>query len=232
MNNINNKVEVQVLDDLHYLKNGKRCKKVWGHGINDADYEVQPRSGNGKQEMCLIYDRWVGMLRRCYSSKYKIKNETYRNVVCCKEWLLFSNFKSWMEKQKWQDRQLDKDLLSYKNEVYSPDLCIFVPKEINTFMIKSDKTRGEYPLGVSFYKKRGNFIAGGNDSIRKMSTTFGYANTPKQAHKLWQEQKIKSAIFLRNKYCNTGDLLIAKGLQRVIDKIQHDLDNNLITEDF
>ena len=48
MSNINNKVEVQVLDDLHYLKNGKRCKKVWGHGINDADYEVQPRSGNGK----------------------------------------------------------------------------------------------------------------------------------------------------------------------------------------
>ena len=87
-------------------------------------------------------------------------------------------------------------------------------------------------MGVSFYKKRGNFIAGGNDSIRKMSTTFGYANTPEQAHKLWQEQKIKSAIFLKYKYCNTEDLLIAKGLQRVIDKIQHDLNNNLITEDF
>lgn len=82
------------------------------------------------------------MFRRCYSSKYKIKNETYKNVLCCEEWLLFSNFKSWMEKQEWKGRQLDKDLLSYKNEVYSPNLCIFVPKEINTFMIKSDKTRG------------------------------------------------------------------------------------------
>lgn len=30
------KVEVQVLNDLHYLKNGKKCKKVWGHGINDS----------------------------------------------------------------------------------------------------------------------------------------------------------------------------------------------------
>lgn len=232
MSSIGSCVEVQVISDLHYLKNGKKCKKVWGHGINDADYEVQPSLGNGKQGMCPIYDRWVGMLRRCYSDNYKSKNETYKDVVCCDEWLLFSNFKCWMEQQKWEDRQLDKDLLVYRNEVYSPTLCLFVPKEINTFLIKSDKSRGIYPLGVSFYKKRGNFIAGGNDSIRRMPTTFGYANTPEEAHKLWQRQKIRAAIFLRDEYKDLGDLLIAKGLQRVADKIQHDLDNNLVTEDF
>ena len=232
MYNRSSKVEVQVLNDLHYLKNGKKCKKVWGHGINDADYEVQPSIGDGKQDMCPIYDRWVGMLRRCYSSKYKTKNETYKNVVCCEEWHLFSNFKSWMEQQDWEGKQLDKDLLFYRNNVYSPKACIFVPKEINTFMIKSDKARGEYPIGVSFYKKRNNFIASGNDSVRKISTTFGYADTPEEAHRLWQKQKIKSAIFLMDKYKGTGDILIAKGLQRVADKIQYDLDNDLITEDF
>ena len=206
----------------------RKPKIIYGKGINDVNDYVNDNKGY----RCPFYERWVSMLKRCYSLSWLNKYPTYKGCSVCKEWLTFSNFKSWMEHQKWQGRQLDKDLLSYNNEVYSPDLCVFVPKEINTFMIKSDKTRGEYPLGVSFYKKRGNFIAGGNDSIRKMSTTFGYADTPEQAHKLWQEQKIRSAVFLMDKYKRNDDLLIAQGLQRVIDKIQYDLDNNLITEDF
>lgn len=49
------------------------------------------------------------------------------------------------------------------------------------------------------------------------------------AHKAWQKEKINQAKILQSEQT---DPKVIKGLQRVADKIQYDLDNNLITEDF
>ena len=53
--------------------------------------------------------------------------------------------------------------------------------------------------------------------------------TVEEAHKAWQKAKIKLANEL---LLSVDNPKIIVGLRRVIDKIQHDYDNNLITEDF
>ena len=40
------------------------------------------------------------------------------------------------------------------NKIYSPDTCVFVPRRINSLLIKNDKVRGKYPIGVDFHNKK------------------------------------------------------------------------------
>ena len=86
---------------------------VFGVGINDSDYEVYKyETINGKRKAtwkCPYYERWVSMLRRCYSPRSLEKYPTYKGCTVCEEWLTFSTFKKWMENQEWEDRHLDKD---------------------------------------------------------------------------------------------------------------------------
>jgi len=124
-----------------------KIKPVYGFGVNDSKYKVTAKV-DGKWVMCKIYRKWQGMLERCYSSKYHVKKPTYKDCVVCDEWLLFSNFKTWMEKQEWHDMELDKDLLG-EGKLYSPENCIFIPQKINTLLQggKSNKKSG-LPAGV------------------------------------------------------------------------------------
>lgn len=216
-------------------------KLVFGVGINDADYAIKkyeelPRI-NGKQNQkviweCPYYIKWMSMLKRCYSENYKDKRPTYKDCYVCEEWLTFSNFKKWMETQDWEDKQLDKDLLVYQNKAYSPETCCFLSKGINVFLTKTDKNRGLYPLGVSRKKDRPlvkakPFIS--RVSKGGISNFLGYYETPEQAHKAWQKAKIERAEVLKKEQTDTR---IIAGLQRIINKIQYDYDNNLETINF
>jgi len=102
---------------------------VYGVGINDADYVVMN---------CLYYRKWKQMLRRCYSSNFHVKNQSYIGCSVCEEWRLFSNFKMWMMSQDWEGKELDKDMLFPGNKVYSPDKCVFVDKEVNELFSKKN----------------------------------------------------------------------------------------------
>ena len=42
------------------------------------------------------YCAWYRMLHRCFDKKYKNKYETYKDVSCCDEWLLYENFYEWL----------------------------------------------------------------------------------------------------------------------------------------
>jgi len=104
----------------------KAKKLVYGVGINDADYVTQKWETisyvNGKQKQnlvweCHYYRTWCGMLMRCYSAKHQERNPTYKGCSVSEEWLRFSNFKSWMERQDFEGMQLDKDLLFEGNKV-------------------------------------------------------------------------------------------------------------------
>jgi len=200
-------------------------KKLYlGVGIMDADYPVQPLLPNGKIDRCPFYVTWINMLGRCFSEEYKQKRPSYKECSVCEEWLTFSNFKSWMEQQDWYGKCLDKDLLVYQNKVYSPETCVFVTNDVNGFMTKSNKTRGNYPLGVTFQKDCNKFRPRCGKTFR-----LGLFSTPEAAHKAWQKEKIKQAKQLQSKQT---DLRVIQGLQRVIDKIQNDYDNNIETKDF
>lgn len=100
-------------------------KMLCGVGVNDADYIISPIV-NGVQVRCPFYNRWKDMIYRCYSEVSQKGNPTYKACTVCDEWLLFSNFKKWMEKQDWKGKQIDKDIKVKGNKEYGPDTCLLV----------------------------------------------------------------------------------------------------------
>ena len=177
-------------------------KKLYGVGINDADYNVR---GNNRV-IDLAYSRWSCMLFRCYSDSYHKKQGTYENCCVCEEWLLFSNFKKWFDENYIEGYQLDKDIIGGKgNKMYSPQTCCFVPKEVNCLIEKADKSRGMYPVGVGRLKNGGRrFYAGLRTKERKIH--LGYFDTAEQAfvsYKVAKESYIKE---IATKYYNDGKI--------------------------
>ena len=132
---------------------------VFGIGFNDVGFQS---SIDGKH--IWQYDLWKSMLKRCFSEKEKQHYPTYKDVTCCDEWLSFSNFFEWVNKQvdyagKPVGFELDKDIIVKGNKIYSPCLCSFVPQAVNSLLLDSGAARGIYPVGVTFDKHAGKFKA-------------------------------------------------------------------------
>ena len=77
----------------------KTKRLVCGVGINDANHKVNESITisyiNGKQKQkklrgCPYYRKWVDLLKRCYSDKYRTKYPTYKGCTLEPEWLYFS----------------------------------------------------------------------------------------------------------------------------------------------
>ena len=104
------------------------------------------------------YELWLNMLKRCYSDKVSAKNSTYKKSEVFNEWLNFQNFAEWYYENYYEiegeNMHLDKDILVKGNKIYSPDTCVFVPQSINSLFIKSDKARGDLPIGVTKEHKK------------------------------------------------------------------------------
>ena len=206
-------------------------------GINDANYplimtvELPYKEGKRQQKVlwrCPYYARWTALLERCCSERFKNKYQTYNDVTCSKEWLTFSNFKSWMETQDWEGKDLDKDLLVYQNKIYSPETCCFLDHNINTFLLTNGKTRGKYPLGVSFSNRDHLYMSRvkiGRGEIKYL----GCFKNPQDTHKAWQKAKAALAFDLA---LNQTDERIKQGLMRVYEKILTDYEQGLETIDF
>lgn len=213
-------------------------RPIYGWGINDADYKVMVSkkiNGVSKQVWkCPYYTKWFSMLNRCLSPKYQKDKVTYTNKSICEEWKYFSNFRAWMEKQDWEGKHLDKDLLISGNSRYSPETCCFVTLEVNGFMTRRQNGRGKYPLGVSLYSPNSKHLP----FIAVMSTfreyrktkSLGRFDTPEEAHKAWQLAKIERAKLLILEY--NDEPLTVKGLKRVVSKIEDDYSKDVITEEF
>lgn len=159
---------------------------VCGVGTNNGKYKI-----NENKKIIKEYQAWRDMLRRCYDKKIKEKNQTYKDVTCCNEWLLFENFYEWLHSQenfdKWYNGEkwaVDKDILIKGNKIYSPDTCCLVPHSVNTLFIKSNAVRGEYPIGVckgsnGHHGYQAKFIYGKNGNKSK-TTSYSYP-TPEDA---------------------------------------------------
>lgn len=201
---------------------------IYGVGINDADYNVSVNKRvDGKMVTiwrCPYYNKWTYMLKRCYSK------DSYEDCSVCKEWLTFSNFKDWMEKQDWEDKDLDKDLYRGSLKHYSPENCTFVQKEVNSFVLTRAKYRGEHPIGVCYDKARELYQSHCNIVLdgKRSSKNLGRYSNPKLAHKAWQVTKHDQAIYLQSQQTCQRTV---NGLQRIIDKLQDHIDNNIETKD-
>lgn len=170
-------------------------KLVCGVGFNDADYEVRI-SQDGKSRICPYYQCWAGMLRRCYSEKYQKRKPSYLGCRVSDDWLIFSNFKAWMELQDWHGKQLDKDLLSVGNKIYTSELCAFVDAKTNSFITDSAATRGKFLIGVHEFVGRNKFIATCKNPFTNKHEHLGVHWLEKDAHEAWRKRKHELACKL------------------------------------
>ena len=182
----------------------KTKRLVHGVGVNDADYVVCERvtigykEGKQKQKVvweCPFYLKWRDMLRRCYSLKLQEKYPRYSGCKVCDDWLYFSKFKTWMETQEWEGKQLDKDILSHGNKIYSPTTCVFISKRLNVFLTERNHYRGEYLIGVSkTARDKGKYRADCNDGAGQRF--LGLFDTELEAHQAWLTCKLEIAYRL------------------------------------
>lgn len=198
-----------------------RNKLVHSVGINDADYPVaKTDTADGKTKqvwMCPYYNRWKSMLERCYSNSYQNKFPSYVGCVVCEEWLTFSNFKSWMEKQDWQGKQLDKDLLG-DGKIYSPDVCCFISDDLNKFLTFRKSSNKGLPSGVS---KIGNsFKVQISNPILKKISYFGCYKTTQDALDVWVKQKMAIAENIQELSDNNSLLCAVKQKIREVNNSQ------------
>jgi hypothetical protein len=163
-------------------------KLIYAVGVNDADYKVSTKI-SGKTIKCEYYSRWHAMLTRCYGSTYP----TYIGCSVDPRWYSFMSFKAWMEKQDWNDKFLDKDILFTSNKIYGPDTCVFVSREVNLFITDSNKSRGVWPVGVRLHRD-GKFEA--QISANNRRTYLGLFDTPEAAYQAWYKRKRELAIEL------------------------------------
>ena len=176
---------------------------VSGVGIVDLKYAKQKFKKVGGKNVrvwsCPYYDRWKIMLARCYDDKYHTKYPTYKDCVVCDEWKTFSNFKSWMEKQDWEGKHLDKDILG-DGTVYEERSCSFILPIVNTFLTEANSIRGDYPLGVS--KDRGHLVSKCRDPFLDRQITLKYLSPTdcieNVGHNLWR--LYKQTVIFRMRY--------------------------------
>lgn len=160
---------------------GKEKKKrpVYGVGITDLNNVVDTEA----------YKVWKGILQRCYDAKYQSKEPTYRSCKVCDEWLIFSNFKEWFDKNHKNGMCIDKDILSKRGTpIYSPQTCVFVTREINNFF----RFLNNPNLGITFRKRNKKYVASISYCGKKKH--IGYYDSQEGAtinYKIWKGKELK-----------------------------------------
>lgn len=147
--------------------------------------------GSAAREGGPLPERWRSLIQRCYDTNPNTANQRvgYEDVTICDEWLNFTNFKAWVEQQIGFDQkgwQLDKDLLIKGNKIYRPEACIYLPAKVNKLLLKSRKSRGDYPIGVS-QTASGRFSANCHDTIK--GNYLGAFDTPEEAFSVYKKRK-------------------------------------------
>ena len=173
--------------------------------------------GNGIAKVCGVetkdYQLWNSMLRRCYDEKIHAYRPTYEKCSVSDNFKYLPYFEEWCHQQIGFDQvgwQLDKDILIKGNKIYSEDTCCFVPAEINSLFIKCDRSRGEYPIGVSYPKRVRKYVA----KMRKFKEDIhlGCFSKPDEAFNAYKEAKEAYIKEVANKWKDQIDLRVYEAL--------------------
>lgn len=182
--------------------NGNKGARRLKYGVGIIDYEHNATELKS-------FSVWCNILQRCYDNNLATRYPTYQNCKVCDEWLLLSNFDKWYNENYVEGYDLDKDILSGKdNKIYSPETCCFVPREINSLLTRRNSKRGIYPIGVS-RKTKGKYSStlqkdgksyhiGCFDSIEDAFIAYKRAkesHIKKVATKYFKEGKISEKVY-------------------------------------
>lgn len=186
---------------------------VCGFGVNDASYLTNNRV-NGRTVKCPIYSRWLSIINRCYGKSGIANNPTYFGCCVDHRWRKFSGFKKWMEKQDWEGKEIDKDLIVPGNKVYGPDTCCFVSPLINKLIKSGYRKSSGLLTGVRTEYNR----FAGQVTINGHRKYLGMFTTEEEANRAYRIEKGKYMLELSND-------IVDKRVKESLCKIA----NNLIT---
>ncbi len=192
--------DITILFDSGYIKSAtmkevkrnaikdKLSPSVYGVGIVGIRYNTKV---DGKHAM--EYGTWKNMLRRCYSEKGRHKFQSYDDCIVSENFKKYSYFYEWVNKQVGFNTvddmgnifQLDKDLLSKGNKIYSETTCAFLPLEINIALAIKDSKHKKFHVGVR--KNRNKYEV--TCCINSKSTYLGLFNTELEAFNAYKQAK-------------------------------------------
>lgn len=178
-------------------------KLVYGIGINDL-------KGIKGEEVCKIvdgvrwdskeYKLWESMLARVLKSSDS-KNPSYQKITVCGDWYYYSRFKSWATENMPDDMtnmSLDKDLRGMGRGIYSPETCMFIPKDLNS-AINFVRTKGSgLPIGVTKTNKEGVYRFSSKDI--KGNRHYTRCKGIEQTHFSYLSKKIEYILLFIEKY--------------------------------
>lgn len=183
---------------------------VYGVGVYEkGEYCAKHNKINTKE-----YDLWHSMLNRCYSKGSETSSPTYTNCSVSENFLNFQFFADWCQGQigfNMEGYQLDKDILIKGNKIYSEQVCVFVPKEVNLLLTQRNIKRGNLPIGVSLaVGQRGYRSYVSISGVRKHLGYFTEIEEAFLSYKLVKEQHVK---FISDKYRGAMDERVWHSLQ-------------------
>lgn len=176
---------------------------------------------------------WKGIGKRCKIGGFH-QNTSPTYIGITNGFKSFQDFAEWATNQYGylhKDKsgmywQLDKDLKVYGNKEYNSETCIFVPQRVNSLLLTSNNSRGDWPIGVTYRRNARKFQVMCGDGEGKQKY-LGMFECPFIAHKAWQRYKIEviqKAISEDYEIKNHPDLVTALNTQ--IQRIQNDLTLN------
>ena len=199
--NNNRNVEIQFINtgyettvQLVQVKSGNvkdpHLPSVHGIGVFGIKY---PSKINGVQTR--EYKLWTHMLERCYSDGFKKKQPTYEGCEASENFKSYEYFYEWCNKQigfsndgNGNPFHLDKDLLVKGNKVYSENVCVFLPQEINQLLVKRTASRGKYLIGVHWCNTKKVFVAQVSKN-KGVPEYLGSFNTELEAFNAYKQAK-------------------------------------------
>lgn len=173
--------------------------------FKDSDGKwVRSISKNYVRKYSMSGRRFEGMMSRCKEGgAVQAAEETYIGCSTSENFKDFQFFTDWScnqigyEQHGWE---LDKDLLFEGNKIYSENNCVFIPKQLNTFISISVNCM-EFPLGVSLYGKRAKFRSRCNGKF------LGHFSSRLEAHKVYVIEKERQARVWYER-CKSGEVIV------------------------
>ncbi|EPK1682101.1 hypothetical protein RFD78_000815 [Klebsiella aerogenes] len=168
-----------------------KTKMIYGFGVNDSGF-CSAAKINGKCVNHRAYAAWKGMFKRCYCESYKKDMKTYEGCSVDVRWHKFSEFYRWWKLNYVEGWHLDKDIISPGNKIYSPDLCVYIPPSLNSFVSLAINRSDDWPIGAYRSSRHDKYFSNIRDKngVRHHLGTF---QTPLDAHLAWKKAKLDQA---------------------------------------
>lgn len=189
-------------------------------------------SVSGKKIVTRAKVNWKRIHTRTNNETFLARNPTYAGTSI--GFADYQEFAEWSNNQfgyhekdkRGQYWSLDKDIIKPGNKVYAPDVCCFVPSELNVILIAHSTARGEFPIGVH-KGPYGKFVA--QCSFGGKQNYLGSFETAHAAHREWQKAKIKA---LRDAVVDYAHLPkpIVSGVKKHLKLIKADYKAGIETE--